>query len=223
MNNNTEHAALIQQFSDYLKDRENNKPELLQGSVDLFTLFTALTSLSTEVKRETRYVKQALNDFQAVFKTLESSHHLLHQTFELKQQEKEERSANELKPLLFELIDFRTILANAFEQYTQVAFPKKSWWQRKKQNLPSAYIAITHGNQLLLKRLDAILQQQHVYPMDTIGKIFQPEIMQAVHVEQNQSLPSGVVLSECRKGYYWKEKVLRYAEVIVNKWGGHDE
>jgi len=63
----------------------------------------------------------------------------------------------------------------------------------------------------LLKKLD-------VYPIHSVGMPFDPSLHNAVAVEHDQSSENNIILEEQRRGYMRDGKIMRYAEVIVNKY-----
>lgn len=72
-------------------------------------------------------------------------------------------------------------------------------------------IKITHQRVMeLLERLD-------VHPLYSVGKPFDPSLHVAVAVESMKGVDDNIILEEQRRGYVQGDKVIRYAEVIVNK------
>ena len=213
--------VLTQQFGEYLEKYDTSCDLTPTDTVDLFTLFTTLASLDAEVKRETRYIKQALNDFKAVFQTLEASHTSLQKELNDKRDAHKEIIAQSLRPLLEDLIEYRRLFETATQQLKTVFSTKPRWWQKwkRKNTASSSPSTVIAAHELLLKRLDTLLEQQQVYRMECVGKLFDPIIMRAIRVENNPTIMSGAVLSEDRSGYYWKGHVLQYADVVVNRWG----
>lgn len=66
--------------------------------------------------------------------------------------------------------------------------------------------------------LENVLSQDEVFVMDELeGKPFDPQTQEVVGVDTHTPHPEGTVLSVVEKGYYWHEKVLRRARVIVSK------
>ncbi len=73
------------------------------------------------------------------------------------------------------------------------------------------------GQRLLLDRLLAILEIEGVKPIPTIGQPFNPYLHVAVKTAYDPSRALGSILSEERRGYSRGDDVLRFADVIVNK------
>lgn len=53
--------------------------------------------------------------------------------------------------------------------------------------------------------------------IETLGQAFDPQTMEAVETIEDQSQASGTVASEVLKGYFYKDQVLRPAQVKVVK------
>jgi molecular chaperone GrpE len=52
--------------------------------------------------------------------------------------------------------------------------------------------------------------------MNSIGKPFDPKIHEALVMEASDEVPASHVLSEFEKGYFYKDRLLRVAKVIVS-------
>lgn len=75
--------------------------------------------------------------------------------------------------------------------------------------------AMVAGYSMSLRRIDRILEQQNLETIQTLGRAFDPELMEAVEVVGDHDRPSGVVVDEVRRGYRWNGRVFRYAQVRV--------
>src|SRR5262249_38935508 len=79
--------------------------------------------------------------------------------------------------------------------------------------LESALAGLSMGSQ----RMERILRQFELEPISTIGQQFDPERMEAVEVVAGSDRQTGEVVGELRRGYQWKGKVFRFAQVRVAK------
>ena len=77
-------------------------------------------------------------------------------------------------------------------------------------------VSLLEGVQLTLKSLLAALEKFEVKPMNSIGKPFDPKIHEALVMEASDEVPASHVLSEFEKGYFYKDRLLRVAKVIVS-------
>ena len=76
--------------------------------------------------------------------------------------------------------------------------------------------AMLEGVQLTLKGLLATLEKFEVKSIDSVGQPFDPNIHEALAMEASDAVPVNHVLSEFEKGYYYKDRLLRVARVIVS-------
>ncbi|MBW6520291.1 MAG: nucleotide exchange factor GrpE [Desulfoarculaceae bacterium] len=76
--------------------------------------------------------------------------------------------------------------------------------------------ALLEGVQLTLKGLLATLEKFEVRSIDCIGQPFDPNVQEALAMEASDVVPVNHVLSEFEKGYYYKDRLLRVARVIVS-------
>ncbi len=76
--------------------------------------------------------------------------------------------------------------------------------------------ALLEGVQLTLKILLATLEKFEVKAIDSVGKPFDPHVQEALAMEASDVVPASHVLSEFEKGYYYKDRLLRVAKVIVS-------
>jgi molecular chaperone GrpE len=71
------------------------------------------------------------------------------------------------------------------------------------------------GVQLLYKQLLDTMSRVGVIPMEAEGKQFDPHMHEALSREENLELEENTVVRELRRGYLFKDKLLRPAQVIV--------
>ena len=76
--------------------------------------------------------------------------------------------------------------------------------------------ALKEGVQLTCKSLIVTLEKFEVKPIDSIGQAFDPTRHEALTMEESDMVPASHVLSEFEKGYYYKDRLLRAAKVIVS-------
>ena len=68
-----------------------------------------------------------------------------------------------------------------------------------------------------LKEFLRILEKYGVKPIETVGQNFNPEIHHAVSIIETYEQEENIILDELRKGYFYKNKVLREPLVAVSK------
>lgn len=75
---------------------------------------------------------------------------------------------------------------------------------------------LSEGLRLTLKNLIASLEKFEVKVIDSIGQPFDPNIHEALTMEESAEIPASHVLSEFKKGYLFKDRLLRPAKVTVS-------
>lgn len=73
------------------------------------------------------------------------------------------------------------------------------------------------GNQMIRTSLLEILAKHQVVPIPAHGQPFSPETMKALGQQPDESVPPNTVIQEVVRGYFWKDIVLREAQVIVSQ------
>lgn len=76
--------------------------------------------------------------------------------------------------------------------------------------------ALLEGVQLTLKRLVSTLEKFEVKPVETVGKPFDPQHQEALTMAESDDVPASHVISEFERGYYYKDRLLRAAKVVVS-------
>ena len=76
--------------------------------------------------------------------------------------------------------------------------------------------ALLAGVDLTRKGLETTLERFDVTPLEAVGKPFNPDEMDALTMEASDDVPSNHVLREFAKGYKFKDRVLRHAQVVVS-------
>jgi molecular chaperone GrpE len=68
-----------------------------------------------------------------------------------------------------------------------------------------------------VQRVERALAQHGLEPIAAAGQPFDPETMEAIEVVEGSGRPGGEVVQEVRRGYVWRGRVFRYAQVRVAK------
>jgi len=76
--------------------------------------------------------------------------------------------------------------------------------------------SMLEGIELTYKGLLSLLEKFNVKPIDSVGKPFNPDEMDALTMEASDEVPANHVLREFAKGYRFKDRVLRHAQVVVS-------
>ncbi len=79
-----------------------------------------------------------------------------------------------------------------------------------------ALAALLEGVELTKKNLINRLEKFEVKPFNSVGEPFDPNKQEALTMEPNADVPANHVTAEYEKGYYYKDRLLRAAKVIVS-------
>lgn len=207
--------TLLSQFSAWL-DAAGDSPEPpdeTAPTTDLRSLFVEMAGLRSEVRTESRLVKEALDQFRDVFETLRAGQATMQQELDRARAE-EARAA--VRPLLLDIIDLRDRLLAALK-FSGTA--PSGWLGRLLRVKAPSEKAWQEGLRLTLRRLDQVLLDRRVVPLPLEGQPFDPRHARVVATSADSAAPDGTVIEEVRSGFLWDEQVLRTAEVIVSKAG----
>src|SRR5438034_1415430 len=75
---------------------------------------------------------------------------------------------------------------------------------------------IYSGMILVQKQLNDLLAENGLQPIEAEGKTFDPNLHEAIAHEPSDQFPEGTVLRQARRGYRFKERLLRPAKVVVS-------
>ena len=89
-----------------------------------------------------------------------------------------------------------------------------------RDEMTDAMVAWLQGLELVRTRFLGLLATVDIYPIEAAGRLFDPRLHLALETASRADLPDGAVVNVLRKGYRQRERVLRYAEVTVNRVAG---
>jgi molecular chaperone GrpE len=183
------------------------------AGTDLRSLYIEMAALRSEVRTESRLVKDTLDLVRGVVERGEADRTRLTVL---------EREAALLRPLLIDLIEVRDRLAAGVAgSSARPSMAPSPWYKRVFRRAGTTADktadAWREGLRMTLNRFDRVLRERGVIPIDVVGKPFDPRIARAVGTESDSTLDNGVVVREVRSGFLWEGEMLRAAEVVVNK------
>ncbi len=184
---------------------------------DLYSLFAELVALKNEVRLESRQVKTALDEFRAVFETLQASQTQLGGELDRARNAVPEQRRAALKPLLLELVELRDRFEaglRVLNHYRPTLWVRLLGRRRRERDLLQA---VAQGQDISLRRLEQLLNAQQVVALPAEGRPLDPHTMRAAELDQRSDLANGIVTEELRRGYLWQGELLRLAEVRVNR------
>ncbi len=205
--------ALLSRFEAYLNTAGTDAPELPADTSDLYSIFVEVAGLRSEVRTESRLVKDALDQFRGVFDLLQASQASLQQELDRARSAAREQADAALRPLLLDVIDLRDRLVAALK----LAGTGRRGWGRLLRRPAADDAAWREGLRITVRRLDQVLGERRVVPMQLVGRPFDPKRARVVGTSADRSVADAVVLEEVRTGFVWDDQVLRTADVIVSK------
>ncbi len=104
-----------------------------------------------------------------------------------------------------------------FELLTVIDNLEMALKHAREQSNAEAVDSLVTGVDNTLRGLSKMLEKFGLMPIDTAGKAFDPVYHHAMSQVEREDLESGMVVEEFRKGYQFKDKVLRPSLVAVSK------
>lgn len=201
---------LVASFRAYL-ERDETASADADAPPDLFSLLAELAALKNEVKLESRQVKSALDEFRSLFDVLRDTGSRL--DGERDRRAELERQADQVaqRDLLLELLELRDRLQAGHDQARRF---RPGWLTGRATDF---IIAMAQGLDMNLKRLDETLARRGVRPLLALGQAFDPRTMHAAQQTNDPARRDGLVVGELRKGFMLDDRLLRAAEVVVNR------
>jgi len=75
---------------------------------------------------------------------------------------------------------------------------------------------IFSGMNLVFKQLNDFLADNGLKPIDAVGEKFDPNLHEAIAHEPSDKVAEGVVIRQTRRGYRFKDRLLRPSSVVVS-------
>ena len=124
--------------------------------------------------------------------------------------------------------------ASDLAEALDASFAGQSWFRRRRtrsyheaarevlrEHGPAArrpfFEALLEGYGLIQTRLRRGMDAGQLYRIEALGQPVDPGLMTVVEVVDDPSRPRAEVVDEIRKGYTWRGRVLRYAEVRASR------
>lgn len=108
--------------------------------------------------------------------------------------------------------------ANARADLLVQLLPTVDDFERAFETLPENLSSLTwiEGVVLIQRKLQLLLEQAGVAPIETTGEEFDPFMHEAVTHEPSETVPGGHIIAELQKGYKMGDRVLRPSVVRVS-------
>jgi molecular chaperone GrpE len=207
--------------------------------VDLHTLLAQFTALRHEVHLQTRAARAQQEQGAEALRQLGEAVGALQQSQYGARLAEEQARDEALRPLLKALVDVYDNLALAEREVRraeeaaarppeQPAPVTPSFWERlfgrgraatpaPDDRSRQVLASILTGYTMSLQRVERALRQHGLEPIAAVGQPFDPERMEVLEVVADSGRPSGEVVGEVRRGYLWRGRVFRFAQVRVAK------
>jgi molecular chaperone GrpE len=201
------------------------------GGCDLYSLWTAMTALTQEVRLQGRTFKQ-LNE--TLVQSLEASAAEAQGGGEeepaepscIQREEARQAGKQGIHLPVGILLDLRdrverggNTVRNAARELAPTRLPRLARWlgvgRTYARHAQEILAALSHGYSLTLDSLDEALVSCGVSRIPCQGQIFDPQRMTAVDIAETSSVPEGTVVEVYRNGYEWNGEVYRSAQVKV--------
>jgi molecular chaperone GrpE len=118
------------------------------------------------------------------------------------QKEKQEISRYAIEGLIADFLHPLDNLENALKFAQDMSEEVKNW---------------AYGFQMILTQFKDVLAQNGVFPIESLGKQFNPHDHEAVEMIETKEEPPGTIIEECVRGYRMGDRTIRAARVKVAK------
>jgi len=206
---------LLEDFQAYLAESQADA-FVTQEQPDLHSLLSEMASLKTEVKAEARQFKNTLDSLSSALNIVEGDNKVLVAELAAYGERSEQQQDKLMRTMLLQMVDMYDRVHTGVE-VLQNYQPVKQLFKKSRPKDVHFIERFKEGQVMTLKRFEQLLLEHQVRVIDCVGKRLDPVLMSAVETEQDLSQDNGVVLQELRKGFLFKDQVLRLAEVKVNK------
>jgi molecular chaperone GrpE len=218
--------TLVEQFRAHLDaiEARGETADDLNGqddtATDLRSLYVELAALRTEVRTESRLVKDTLDLVRGTVERADTERQAAVRDAERLRSETHQREKTLLRPLLIDLLEVRDRLSAGV---SGPAAAPVSWYRRVFQrSAASGDEAWREGLRMTLSRFDRLLGDHGVMPLDLVGQPFDPKTARAIGTVTDPARANGIVIQEVRSGFLWQGDLLRTAEVVVNRTTGRE-
>ena len=192
-----------------------------EETIDLHTLMGQFLAVRQEVNLQTRAVRaqqeqnaETLRQLTAALDALAIAGREMQRTYETVRDTLLQfaGAADEEPPFSW----FATLRRKVFGR-TQRIDPSVVQVRENSERMRQMLASLVAGYTMSLQRVERALRQHGLEAIPTAGERFDPERMEVVEAVAQSGRTSGEVIGEIRRGYLWKGRVFRYAQVRVAK------
>jgi molecular chaperone GrpE (heat shock protein) len=189
--------------------RQEDQPSM--ESADLYTVLKEFAALRQEIKLQNREQNRAVKSLTAFIDDYKYTADLFRErTAALSTLEERIRLSSE-KTVVAHFLDIRDALSRGKRAASELIGRKSLFLSTEK------YEGVKEGYEMAIRRFDRALATLGIFPIDAVGKKFDPQTMRAIGTAQRKGVEPGSVIEEERSGFIRDQEILRAADVIVNK------
>lgn len=110
------------------------------------------------------------------------------------------------------------LLKTANQEMVVALLPVLDDFERARQAMETAQDVegVKAGVELIYNKLQSIMQQKGLKPMEAVGQSFDADLHEAItQIPAPDEAQKGKVIDQVEKGYYLNDKVIRFAKVII--------
>jgi molecular chaperone GrpE len=209
--------AVLADFRRWLEELAGEPGALVPGApgasapgspaVDLATLVAAFTALRHEVNLQTKATRVQSEQFAAALEAM--------------QRPVAANGDDANRPLVKAVAEAYDTLTRTTAEIDRLrAGPNETRWfwqklfRRRAENIDRLVAAVT-GLRMSERRVERLMSEVSLEKIETVGRPFDPETMEAVEAVAAAEHAPGTVVEEVRRGYRWRGRVFRFAQVRV--------
>jgi len=206
---------LLEQFQSYL-DQNTVESVLNSDVINSSSLLNDLSGLKSAINAESNHFKHSLETLHSALLTVQQDNKVLAATLTASTEQLKQQHEELKHNMLLELIEIYDRL-NSGMQILQNYRPVKSVFKNSRKKDISFIKRFDQGQGMTIRRFEQLFHRYQVSKINCLGKPLDPETMIAVETSHEKKLENGIVLEELRAGFLYQNKVLRLAEVKVNR------
>lgn len=199
------------------EDSSAEPPGAAPTAVDLSTLLAEMAVLKNELRLQSRQFKNTLEELRRFGNDLRDHGERLQRDLERERERAAAIQRQTERQFLLALLNLRDRLQSGVDAAQR---PPAAILARLVPGPARFAASLAEGQRLTLQRLDNLLGQHRVRPMQVLGATLDPEQMRVVGLEtaaDSANIPDGTVLREVQRGFFHDGELLRVAQVIVSK------
>ncbi len=185
------------------------------NQIDLKSLFIELEAIRSEFRQMNRTEKSRLDTLKTYFDEETHFNRQLRDNINTLVANNEHTKTDSILLSLAEIMDFIRPFQQALPLMLNNSQHGFRTWLRKFF-LQKDIDYITQNVDMIVKKLERLMEKSGMFPVDSDGEIFDPSTMTAIEKTSDPRQPDQKVLETLEKGYLLQNKVLRFAKVKVN-------